>query len=109
MGRKKHPNGRLSPAIRIAFLITTFFIFFFVNIPAMAQPCNWKACPDFIGTPIIARYPNFYRPTGIYCGIVCLQYEAVWYLDMILFDVALWSFANVVFWIATGYVPKRSG
>jgi len=57
--------------LKIIFLVITFFIIFFVNIPILFNPCYWEACPDYLRTgKIVALHPNFYIPDG--CGWVQL-------------------------------------
>ena len=80
---------------KLLVLALTFLIFFFVNIPAMAEPCNWRACPDYIGSDIVSLgHVNFYEPAGTVCGIGCFYRDARWHPEMLAFDIVVWLVAN---------------
>ena len=81
-------------AWKIALLIATAFIFLFVNLPAMQNPCNWLVCPDFAGTDIVATHVNFYEPAGYRCGFMCVYHDAFWAWGMLAYDIVAWLVVN---------------
>lgn len=87
-------NNRYMKTLKVIILVVTFLIIFWVNIPALFQPCNWRiTCPDFMGVRIIAWYPNFYAPEA--CGgIAGLCYPSFWSIRMIIFDLVLWAIVS---------------
>lgn len=75
--------------MRKVFVIVLFIIIFWVNIPAIFQPCNWQVqCPDYIRSDIVALHPNFYYPQVI-GGIAGMTYPAHWSIRALVFDIKL--------------------
>ena len=82
--------------LKVFVIILTFLIVFFVKIPALFNPCNWRACPDYIGTDIISVYPSFYKPAGCGWGIAYICWEASWLIPMLVFDIIIWAILNLI-------------
>ena len=82
--------------LKTFFIILTFLILFFANIPALFSPCTWKTCPDYLGTGIVSGYPNFYKAAGCGWGIAYVCWEASWSLGMLVIDIIIWALLNLV-------------
>jgi len=84
--------------LKIIILIVTFIIVFFVDIPALFNPCNWlRICPDYLGADIISIYPNFYKHAGCGWGIAHVCWNASWSMKMLVFDIIFWIIFNLIF------------
>ena len=80
---------------KLVLLAVTTFIFLFVNVPAMSEPCNWRACPDYPGTTIFSLgHVNFYTPAGYRCGFACIPHKEEWSYGLLRFDIIAWLAVN---------------
>lgn len=82
--------------LKIIILVITFILIFFINIPALFQPCNWlTTCPDYLVHKVISIYPNFYTQE-ICGGIAGNCFPSSWSLSMLVFDIITWIIINLV-------------
>lgn len=82
--------------LRVLLLVVLFLLIFFVNIPALFQPCNWRVqCPDYVGVKVVGWYPNFYIPQRI-GGFAGMTYPARWSIGMLVSDVITYSILAII-------------
>lgn len=85
-------------APKIAVLLLTFFVFFFVRYYNLFNSCELNDCAGYNNSGFISYYPNFFTPAGCSEKMpVCWQNELSF--QIFLIDVALWLVASmVIFW-----------
>jgi hypothetical protein len=93
---------------KLVFLIITFLVIFFVNFPALSNPCSWShVCPDFIRHSIISYYPNFYSPAGCGYGIAYICWQEKMSYSMLVIDILVWLFVNALFFVLSPRIDVK--
>ncbi len=82
--------------LKTTILFLTFAIIFFINIPALSQPCNFgNFCPDFIEDDLVGLHPNFLVPER--CGGVGGKCSGPYFSkELLAFDIILWIIINLI-------------